>query len=996
MGNGGSSIGLGVLVLCTACGSGGGGTGGSGNDGGSALSGRLTVVTADPADGSVQVPLDAAIRVELDAPIAFESLQDEDTFLTDGSSSVPGAFHLADAGHTVVFVPASALREETDYRFELSPLTCDTTGRILEDIARISFRTLDTRPPRILSTSVRNGETGVNRTANLTLTFDEAIAPTSATRTSVQLLDAFGSVYDTVLTVAGATVTVDPCVDLAGNRKFILVVQGTRTGITDRAGNPLAASWTANFWTAPDTTPPRALSLWPPALAGISPKIQPVLSFDESIDPHSIEPASLLFTDGFFNVVAFRVEPSCDLETLRLVPNTPLVPGRTYAIGLAGGLGGVTDLSGNSLAAQFLGGFTVGTDAAPPVLVEAFPARDATRVSLNARPTVRFDEPLDPTSIGPATVSLTGPAGPVQAAISVNGATITLVPAAPLASGAFDVVVRGGTTGARDLAGNPLAADLRVSWRTADDRSLPVVQIAPEDGSSSVPGGVRVACLFDSPLDPSTVGTASISIIDDSGAPVPGTLALERAGRVVGFVPTNGWTAGSWYTVRVRGGPLGVREESGNWLDADVTSRFRVGFSSDAIVPTVEVTLNAAAPERNRDMTVPPSGFTIDVDTYDPVHFSLDLASIEIAIAGSGGPVPGSDTIFRDALVRWNGLSYLLPAEQALAPGSYTVTASVRDLSGNRAISKVLPFRVAAATAEVLPFERTQVVWVRFDLDRNGNGRSDFEDDLVDLGLIAAGDPAGTNATMVRVLREGIFAQVNRLCGRAPNGAPLGPESVPLRLTHRRPPGVPHMQIACGGLDPEGSSNRSYGAESTGTLGRAYFDYRNSAVNELNIASVPGLGVFPGEMFLFQARIHIQVYPSFVTTFARRFLKLSPHMGGIPAGSDPLDAVVLAPGFDVGSATSAQRARYDTVFGAADDWATAVGIILAHEIGHSVGLVADGRLPRGLHGDRSLHNEYSTVLDVMASAVGYDAMVSLEYRYRDLNLAYLRQRLLLK
>jgi hypothetical protein len=219
---------------------------------------------------------------------------------------------------------------------------------------------------------------------------------------------------------------------------------------------------------------------------------------------------------------------------------------------------------------------------------------------------------------------------------------------------------------------------------------------------------------------------------------------------------------------------------------------------------------------------------------------------------------------------------------------------------------------------------------------------------------------------------------------------------VPLRLTHRQPPGVPHMQIACGGLDPEGAANRSYGADSTGTLGRAYFDYRNSAVNELNIASVPGLGVFPGEMFLFQARIHIQVYPSFVTTFARRFLKLSPHMGGVPAGADPLDAVVLAPGFDVGSATSTQRARYEAVFGAADDWATAVGIILAHEVGHSVGLVADGRLPRGLHGDRSLHNEYSTVLDVMASAVGYDAMVSLEYRYRDLNIAYLRQRLLLK
>ena len=45
-------------------------------------------------------------------------------------------------------------------------------------------------------------------------------------------------------------------------------------------------------------------------------------------------------------------------------------------------------------------------------------------------------------------------------------------------------------------------------------------------------------------------------------------------------------------------------------------------------------------------------------------------------------------------------------------------------------------------------FERTQIVWVRFDLDRDGNGRADFEDDLYLLGFGTEGDPAGTNAFM--------------------------------------------------------------------------------------------------------------------------------------------------------------------------------------------------------------------------------------------------------
>ena len=70
--------------------------------------------------------------------------------------------------------------------------------------------------------------------------------------------------------------------------------------------------------------------------------------------------------------------------------------------------------------------------------------------------------------------------------------------------------------------------------------------------------------------------------------------------------------------------------------------------------------------------------------------------------------------------------------------------------------------------------------------------------------------------------------------------------------------------------------------------------------------------------------------------------------------------------------------------------------VLAHEIGHSIGLVAKGASPTGLHGDASLHNAFSEASDVMSAAVGYDSLVSLNYVFRDVNLAYMRQRLMLK
>jgi hypothetical protein len=149
-------------------------------------------------------------------------------------------------------------------------------------------------------------------------------------------------------------------------------------------------------------------------------------------------------------------------------------------------------------------------------------------------------------------------------------------------------------------------------------------------------------------------------------------------------------------------------------------------------------------------------------------------------------------------------------------------------------------------------------------------------------------------------------------------------------------------------------------------------------------------------MFLFQALLHEQLYPSFQTLFAQRFLPLCPDMGGVPAGSHADDTVVLRPTFDPLGATGEQHARWLAVMRAIDDWALVVGTVLAHEVGHSVGLVAPGPAPSGLFGDSSLHDVNSSAAEVMAPAVGYEAMVTLTYRFRDINLAYLRHRILLR
>lgn len=990
-----------LLAALAACGGGGGTAGGSGTGGAGQLTGTLQILERQPADGAVQVPLRSQVRVRFDGAIAPDALQDPDTRLVRAADGAPvrGSLTLDGGGRTLVFTPDQDLAAETDYAFHVAPLLADIDGRLLDTAETASgFRTLDQEAPTVLGCSVTANATQVARTVAPVVTFREAMDPASLDASSVKVRDAFGDEYAAVLTLAGDRLTIDPVADLAGNRRYTLSIRGGTTGARDRSGNLLATTWTLSFTTATDLTPPRALRGWPADHPSASPLVQPTFWFDESIDPYSVETASVLFVDQYSGPVAYEVVTTPDRRTLRLVPKAPLASGRTYSVVLLPGPGAVTDLSGNPLVQELTLSFTVGSDATAPGLASSAPRQDEGRVPVNARVTLGFTEALDPSSVDVQRVQLRKAGATVGVTVSRNAAdtVLTLVPDENLApASAYEVLVRGGSDGLRDVAGNPLASDVLVRFTTASDAILPDYVLAPYDAAVNVPLGARVSAVFTTPLDPASVGPGSVQVLDPQNQLVPGVVALERGGRVVRFTPAAPWAAGAWHTIRIAGGFSGIRTLSGNALADDAISRFRAGFTQDSSAPFATVTLNRVAALRKQGLSVPPFAFTVDVEAGDPVDYSLDIAATELLFAGPGA-VPDAEAIattseFGMATVRW-----AVPYADRFAPGEYTVRARVRDLSGNSATSDPLTFRVVAPDHDALPFERSHVVWVRLDLDRDGNGRADFEDDLLALGLVAAGDPSGTNARMLALMRDGVLAEANRLLHRTAQGAPLGGESVSLRLTHRRPYGIPHAQIAFGGADPEGTRGRRYGDASTGILGRAYFDYRNSSITDLNLASRPGLGVFPFELFLNQAELHRAVYPSFITTFARRFLNVCPQMGGTAAGADPNDRMVLAPGFDYATASPAQRARYLAVMSAADDWAVATAIVLAHEIGHTVGLVAEGPNPRGLHGDRSLHNEFAGATDVMAAAVGYDALVTLAYAFRDLDLAYLRQRVLLK
>lgn len=105
----------------------------------------------------------------------------------------------------------------------------------------------DTTPPTISSTVPADGATAVDKTANLTVTFSEAIQTGDANSDHFILTTAAGVAVAATISVngAGTIVTINPDSSLEATTEYLLVI----TGVHDVAGNILASPTIINFTT---------------------------------------------------------------------------------------------------------------------------------------------------------------------------------------------------------------------------------------------------------------------------------------------------------------------------------------------------------------------------------------------------------------------------------------------------------------------------------------------------------------------------------------------------------------------------------------------------------------------------------------------------------------------------------------------------------------------------------------------------------------------------
>ena len=305
-----------------------------------------------------------------------------------------------------------------------------------------------------------------------------------------------------------------------------------------------------------------------------------------------------------------------------------------------------------------------------PTILTTSPPNGSSNVGDNAYVRFVFSKPINPLTVNASTIQLSGggvTVVPDSISFSNNNQSVLLVPHAPLPDGTQMTLTVSGVT---DVAGNSVAAQTtQFTTETGPDVVPPVVVTAsPYQNEQNVPLNSIVMLRMSQPIDPGTVNSSTLSLVNPSnGQIVPGTYSVSADGLTITFVPSAPLAAGSGYYVNFAGN--GITDLAGNQL------------SSSPLYFTTGTTASTSAPQVTG---VSPANGTsaVPINAQVVIQFNepVDAAKLGgVTLSGGSGAVNVSQS-----LTSGNQRLILLPAVPLSPSTAYTLTiAGVQDLSGN-------------------------------------------------------------------------------------------------------------------------------------------------------------------------------------------------------------------------------------------------------------------------------------------------------------------------
>ena len=247
-------------------------------------------------------------------------------------------------------------------------------------------------------------------------------------------------------------------------------------------------------------------------------------------------------------------------KTATFIPSENLSSNTVYTATITTG---AKNISGKGLVENYIWSFTTGViiDSKSPTVILTNPAKDATKVDISKLITATFSEPMDRSTINLSTFTLKQGSTSIVGAVTYIDTTATFTPAAKLD---YNKIYTGTiSTGAKDMAGNAMAADYNFSFTTGanpDVISPTVISINPVNNAMDVMRSKVISITFSEAMDPLTIN-ATTFYLNQGTNKVAGTIAYS--GTTATFTPSNVLLAGMNYTATLT---TGAKDLAGNTI----------------------------------------------------------------------------------------------------------------------------------------------------------------------------------------------------------------------------------------------------------------------------------------------------------------------------------------------------------------------------------------------------------------------------------------------
>jgi len=329
----------------------------------------------------------------------------------------------------------------------------------------------------------------------------------------------------------------------------------------------------------------------------------------------------------------------------------------------------VTDAAGLSTkdSAKIFPDRSVASDVTPPLVSTVTPINGATGISISTPLIATFNENIDTSSVNATTFQLKKGNTIVATTLTKTAKQITLRPTAALSgSTVYSGTLKGGASGIKDLAGNPLASDFTWSFTTiAIDNTRPTVSsVEPLAGSVGVSTGTLVTAHFSEAVNPASVTNTTFQLKNSANTIIAAT--VSAAGSQIILSPAVTLTNSTTYTVTVLGGASGIKDLAGNTLAANYTWTFTTAavtpvsysiFPSTA-APAVPLNNDAQGIALGMKFRSAQNGFIRGVRYYKAVGATGTHTG---HLWSAAGALLGSTTFAGDTASGWQQALFALP-----------------------------------------------------------------------------------------------------------------------------------------------------------------------------------------------------------------------------------------------------------------------------------------------------------------------------------------------